>query len=393
MIPRILSDTVLSRSREYPVVTVTGPRQSGKTTLARAVFPDKPYANLEASDTRAFAVNDPRGFLSRYPEGAVLDEIQRAPELTSYIQEQVDAKPGNGRFVLTGSQQFEIMHGVSQSLAGRTALLRLLPFSYEELEREKLAFSTDEWLTTGFLPRIHDQHQNPVFAWRDYISTYVERDLRQLVQIRDLALFDRFIRLCAGRVGQLLNLQSLANDTGVSQSTARGWLSLLEASCVVIVLQPWYANIGKRLVKSPKLYFMDAAMAVNLCGVDNPEHLSSHPLRGAFFENLLVAEAIKFHTHRGLNSRLFFYRDSNGVEIDLLVPSGNKVLPIEFKSSQTACPEYLKGVRLFGKAARGFSRDTALVCYDGDEEWPSRDGVIIPWRRLSEALIENIGRS
>ncbi len=270
---------------KYPVITITGPRQSGKTTLARNTFTEKPYANLENPVTRQFAEEDPLAFLGQYPQGAIIDEIQRVPELLSYIQVIVDERRENSLFVLTGSQQFELMHGITQSLAGRTALLKLLPLSIAELATH-FSPGVDEMLFKGFYPRIYDQDIAPDQAYGDYFETYVERDLRQLVNVKNLSLFQRFVKLCAGRCGQLLNLNSLANDTGISHSTAREWMTVLEASYIVFLLQPFHANIGKRLVKSPKIYFYDVGLASWLLGIEEQRQIATHPLRGGLFENM-----------------------------------------------------------------------------------------------------------
>jgi uncharacterized protein len=288
MIPRTITPVLQQLATQYPVVTVTGPRQSGKTTLCRATFADKPYVNLETPDVREFARSDPRGFLATYRDGAILDEIQRVPELPSWLQPMIDEDPTPGRFILTGSQQFEVMTGITQSLAGRTGLLKLLPLSLEELSGPRTIEAIDGLLLSGFYPRIHAIGIDPTQALGDYVETYVERDIRQLVNIKDLAVFERFLRLCAGRVGQLLNLQSLGNDAGISHTTARNWLTLLEASYVVHLLQPWHTNLGKRQIKSPKLYFYDVGLAAYLLGAEHHTHISRHPLRGNLFENLVI---------------------------------------------------------------------------------------------------------
>ncbi|MDA8163702.1 MAG: ATP-binding protein [Desulfobacteraceae bacterium] len=332
---------------QYPVVTVTGPRQSGKTTLCRAAFPDKPYVNLESPDTREFARNDPRGFLATYRAGAILDEIQRVPDLPSWLQPLVDEDQAPGRFILTGSQQFEVMTNVTQSLAGRSALLKLLPLSMEELPGERSASDIDRLLLTGFYPRIHDAGLDPTQALGDYLETYVERDIRQLINLKDLALFDRFVRLCSGRVGQLLNLQGLGSDVGVSHTTARNWLTLLEASYVIFLLPPWHTSIAKRQVKSPKLYFYDVGLAAYLLGAENETHVNRHPLRGNLFENLVVTEALKYRYNRGKRSNLSFWRDARGNEVDLLVEHGPEVMPVEIKAGATVANDWLKGLRAF----------------------------------------------
>lgn len=344
LIDRTIESTLKQLAGAYPVVTITGPRQSGKTTLCRKVFPEKPYANLEFPDVRQFAIDDPRGFLAQFPDGAVLDEIQRAPNLVSYIQPMVDEDQREGRYILTGSQQFEISNTISQSLAGRTALVRLLPFAIEELRNAFPFPDIDGLLHHGFYPRIWDKQLDPTPALNAYFETYIERDLRQLITIRDLNLFQRFIKLCAGRIGQLLNVSSLGNDAGVSHTTARNWLSMLEASYVIFLLPPYFRNVSKRLVKSPKLYFHDVGLAAYLLGIEKPEQITRDPLRGALFENMVIAEALKYRFHRGRPNNLHFYRDSKGNEVDLLMVGGTDLFPIEIKSGMTIVPDFFKGL-------------------------------------------------
>jgi len=376
MITRTLASTLKSLAGQYPVVTITGPRQSGKTTLCRNVFPDKPYINLENPDLRQFAVSDPRGFLAANPDGAILDEIQRAPQLLSYLQPMVDERPAPGQFILTGSQQFEVMTNISQSLAGRTALLKLLPFSIEELSSAGISSNIDALLLNGFYPRIYDVGLNPTQALGDYLETYVERDIRQLINIKDLALFEKFVKLCAGRTGQLLNLQSLGNDAGVSHTTARSWLNLLEASYVVFLLQPWHTNISKRQVKAPKLYFYDVGLAAYLLGAESELHINRHPLRGNLFENMIVIEALKYRCHRGKRNNLYFWRDSKGNEVDLLVESGPDVMPVEIKSGATISEDFFKGLQTFADRLPHLS--ISSLVYGGTEQ-QKRSNVWV-WR-------------
>lgn len=364
MIDRTLAAYAKQAFAHYPIITITGPRQSGKTTLARAVFSDKPYANLEHPATRQFALDDPNGFLKQFPHGAVIDEIQRAPDLLSYLQVMVDDRRENSLFVLTGSQQFSLMKGVSQSLAGRTALLKLLPLSIEEVSAFG-QFNNDELLFRGFYPRIYDQNIPAEQALGDYFETYVERDVRQLLNVRNMSLFQRFVQLCAGRTGQLLNLNSLADDTGISHSTAREWMSVLEASFIVFLLQPFHATIKKRLVKSPKLYFYDVGLAGWLCGIENARQLVTHPLRGNLFENMVVMEALKHRLNQGKRANLFFYRDSSGHEIDLLYARRQRYAAIEIKSGKTINRDYFKGLKRFRETFPELVGESVVV-YGGD---------------------------
>jgi predicted AAA+ superfamily ATPase len=350
MIERNIAPVLLQLATQYPVITLTGPRQSGKTTLTRRLFSDKPYVTLEDPDTRRFATEDPRGFLMQFAQGAILDEIQRAPELTSYLQGMVDADPKPGRFVLTGSHQFELMSQVSQSLAGRTAVLRLLPFTLAEVHRLRGGMASPDLaqtLLTGFYPRIHDQSLDPSQALADYFATYVQRDLRQLAAVQDLQRFERFVRLCAGRTGQLLNLSSLGNDAGVTHSTARAWIDLLQSSYIVHLLPPWFANTGKRLVKASKLYFHDVGLACWLLGLRSAEQVARDPLWGSLFENFVIMEAMKDRLNAGETAEMYFYRDSEGNEVDLLIPVGTKMHAIEIKAGATINPDYFKGLKTF----------------------------------------------
>jgi predicted AAA+ superfamily ATPase len=383
MIQRTLAGHARDIFMKYPIITITGPRQSGKTTLARAVFPEKAYVNLENPAIRQFAMEDPNGLLDQYPDGAVIDEIQRVPDLVSYLQVIVDEKRKNSLFVLTGSQQFSLMKNVSQSLAGRTALLKLLPFSIEETASFG-EYEIDDLIFKGFYPRIYDQDIPPSQALGDYYETYVERDVRQLVNVRNTALFQRFVRLCAGRTGQLVNLNSLADDTGVSHSTAREWMSVLEASYVVFLLQPFHANIKKRLVKSPKIYFYDVGLASWLCGIEDVRQLTNHPLRGNLFENLVVMEALKHRLNQGKRNNLFFYRDSSGNEIDLLYARLQQFVTIEIKSGKTITSDYFKGIKKFAKNFPDLAREKMIV-YAGDES-QERNGIKVfsPFKLAAE---------
>jgi len=372
MITREISSYLLALAGKYPVVTITGPRQSGKTTLAREIFKDKAYINLEMMDNREFANSDPRGFLKKLPDGAVLDEIQRTPDLTSYIQGIVDDKKQSGMFILTGSQQFEVSNSINQSLAGRTALLKLLPFSITEI-KDNYGFScVDELIFKGFYPRIYDHRLEPAQALGDYFETYVERDLRQLIRIKNLGLFQKFVKMCAGRVGQLLNLNRLGNDVGVSHTTAREWLTILQASYIIFLLEPLHKNIKKRLVKSPKLYFYDVGLAAYLLGIENRTNVETHPLRGNLFESLVLMEILKYRFNQGRRSNLTFYRDSTGNEIDIVYSIGRHLVPIEIKAGETIAKDFFKSFHGFEKVFPDLPYGK-IVIYGGDKEEVRQD--------------------
>ena len=384
MIKRDIAPRLAELFRQYPFVTVTGPRQSGKTTLCRETFPHLRYVNLEVPEQREFARTDPNRFLSTLEEGAILDEIQRVPELLSYLQVLADEKGRNSLFVLTGSEHFQLSEAISQSLAGRTALLHLLPFSLAEFGRTGTGDSADEMLYSGFYPRIHDQKLEPWQALGDYFETYVERDVRRLGEIRNLSNFRRFIRLCAGRVGQLVNLSSLGADAGVPHATVRNWLTLLEAGYIVFLLPPFHANIRKRLVKSPKIYFYDVGLASYLIGIERPEQIATHPLRGALFENLVIAEALKYRFNRGRRFNLSFFRDSRGLECDLLFQTGRGMGALEIKSGETIASDYFDSLsRVAALVPEIFSK---AVVYGGTDHQSRGAGDIVPFHDLCEVL-------
>jgi predicted AAA+ superfamily ATPase len=365
------------RAAQSPVVTVTGPRQSGKTTLCRQAFGELPYANLERPDIRDFAQEDPRNFLQAFAQGGVIDEIQRVPALLSWVQVMVDERRPAAPLVLTGSHQIDLLKGVSQSLAGRTSLLQLLPMSVNEIREAGLTLSTDNLIHQGGYPRIHAEGLDPSTVLADYFATYAERDLRQLMEVRRLDDFRRFVRLAAGRVGQVLNVHSLAEDAGVSDRTARDWLSVLEASHLVWLLPPWHENLGKRLTKSHKLYFCDVGLAAWLIGISQAAQLPSHPLRGALFENLVVMEFVKHALHRGERPDLHFFRDSNGLEVDLLVGNGmppGRLGLVEIKSGQTVSSSWFKPMERVAQAL-GASRIGRRMLVYGGSEHQTRQGV------------------
>ena len=384
MIEREITPRLTALFRQYPFVTVTGPRQSGKTTLCRAAFPDLDYANLEAPDQRDFAETDPRGFLAQFDDGAIIDEVQHVPALMSYLQVIADERGRNGLFVLTGSEQFRLSDAISQSLAGRTALLRLLPLSLAEQQQASVGSSVDDILYSGFYPRIIDQGLDPTQALGDYFETYVERDVRRLGEIRNLSNFRRFVRLCAGRVGQLVNLSSLGADAGVSHTTAREWLTVLEASYIIFQLPPYFANISKRLVKSPKFYFCDVGLAAYLIGIENAGQVATHPLRGALFENAVVAEALKHRFNRGNRANLFFFRDSRGLECDLLYPDGSGFAAFEVKSGATIGSDYFRSLHRVADVVPDITSKT--VVYGGETRQSRSDSEVITLVDLGSAL-------
>lgn len=367
MFQRDIEKELADLASDYPVVTVIGPRQSGKTTLVQRGFPHKPYANLEALDTRQLALSDPRAFLEQYPQGAILDEIQRAPELLSYIQEKVDQRGEKGLFILTGSHQLELHQAISQSLAGRTALLTLLPMSLRELEKAGFNLSLDAYLLQGGYPRIFKDHLDPTKAYRNYFQTYVERDLRQLIHVKDLSQFERFIQILAGRIGQILNMQQIGGEIGISSHTVKEWISILEASFIVVRLQPFFENFGKRVIQSPKLYFTDTGLAAYLLGIENEVQMSRDPLRGHLVENLVLLELMKGRLNQGLDPQLYYYRDAQKNEIDLIFKQGHELIPIEVKSARTYHPEFLKGLHFF-QALVGSRAPKGYLVYAGEKE-------------------------
>ena len=385
MIERDITPYLVSLFKQYPFVTVTGPRQSGKTTLCQTAFPDLQYVNMEAPDNREFAETDPRGFLAQFEKGAILDEIQRVPMLFSYLQVIGDELGRNGLFVLTGSAQFQLLASITQSLAGRTALLHLLPLSLAERKRAGASSDIDEMLHTGFYPRILGQGLEPVLAQGDYFETYVERDVRQVSEIRNLSSFRRFVRLCAGRVGQLVNLASLGSDAGVSHTTAKQWLSVLETSYIVFQLQPYHANVRKRLIKSPKLYFYDVGLASYLLGIQNAGQINTHPLRGALFENLVIAEILKHRFNRSQRANLSFYRDSQGLECDVLYQTGYGLAAIEIKAGATVASDFFGPLNRVAKLMDDIAWKT--VVFGGSRGQSRSDGRVVSLNELP-ALID-----
>lgn len=386
MIPRVLTPRLVAMARKFPVVTVTGPRQSGKTTLCRAVFPDKAYVSLEAPDVREYARTDPRGFLGDHRAGAILDEIQRVPDLLSYLQVEVDARREPGRFILTGSANLSLLGSVSQSLAGRTALLNLLPLSWGEVRRFPNP-PVDTWtaLWKGGYPAIYDRDLDPVEWLGGYVATYVERDVRQILNVGDLTAFQTFLRLCAGRSAQLLNYSDLAADCGITHVTARSWLSVLEASFVAFRLPPFHSNLTKRLVKTPKLHFFDSGLLCHLLGIRRPDQLREHPLRGAVFETWVVSEVVKARLHSGVAGGLAFFRDRKGREVDLVVEDGTALTAVEAKSAQTVADDFFAGLAAFADLVGDDRRRRSLrrvLVYGGETRQQRSSGTVLPWSSI-----------
>ncbi len=386
MIERDLTPHLRQAARQFPAVTLTGPRQSGKSTLCRQLFAELPYANLEAPDTRAFATDDPRAFLAQFPDGAVIDEVQRVPALPSYLQGILDEDPRAGRWILTGSQNLSLLESVSQSLAGRSAVLHLLPLARSEVVRfEHHPESLDETILSGGYPRIFDKELDPSDWLSAYVATYVERDVRTISNVGDLTVFQRFVELCAGRTAQLLNYSSLASDCGITQPTAKAWLSVLETSFLAFRLPAFHSNQRKRLVKMPKLHFYDTGLACWLLGIRNTGQLRSHPLRGALFETWVVSEILKHRQNQGEPTGLSFYRDRDGAEVDLIVETANRRVLVEAKSGATPSANLFDG----GRRAKGVLATDVRPCefvvaYGGARSQHRAEGRLLPWSMLQD---------
>ena len=378
MIERILASKITSLAQKFQAITLTGPRQSGKTTLVRAIFPALPYVSLEDPDIRQIALTDPRGFLSNYPNGAILDEIQNTPELFSYIQRIVDENR-QIHFILTGSSNFLLMEKISQTLAGRTAVLHLLPFSFTELE--PLAEPYENLIFKGQYPRIYDRDISPTDFYPSYIQTYVDRDVRMIKNIGDINSFIQFTQLCAGRIGQPLNYASLSNDAGISPNTAKSWLSILESSYILYRLQPYHRNFNKRLVKSPKLYFYDTGVACSLLGIREQEQVNSHYMKGSLFENLILNEFIKRSFNRGENCLPYYWQDNHGKEIDCLLVNGEKVTAVEIKSGKTISTSYFENLN-YWRSLAALPKNQEYVVYGGEQSMQTSAGTLISWKNL-----------
>lgn len=392
---RDISSKINELADKSPVVTLTGPRQSGKTTLVKSIFKDHRYVSLEDPDNKRYALEDPRGFLGQFKKGVILDEVQQTPDLFSYIQGIVDKEQRNAQFILTGSQNFLLMESISQSLAGRTSIFHLLPFAYSELKErhgidpleikikpeneEKNEDDIFEVLFKGFFPRIHDKNLSPQDWLADYLQTYIEKDVRQLTNVSDLETFRRFVSLCAGRSGQILDLSSLGNDCGVSHSTVKRWLSILQTSFQIFLLTPSHRNFNKRLIKSPKLYFYDTGLLCFLLRIRSPEELRNHSARGAIFESFVISEFIKKFYNQKRPSDLSYWRTSSGREIDMVIDKGNTFFPFEIKSGQTFNKDFLKGLNYWKEISQ--EKDCAVI-YGGDRSFNYKEVPILSWKQL-----------
>jgi predicted AAA+ superfamily ATPase len=385
MLARDAEKTLIRLAKSFPVVAITGPRQAGKTTLAKAVFKDKPYVSLENPDEREFAQNDPKRFLARFPNGAVLDEVQRCPALLSWLQGVVDQRGVMGDFVLTGSAQFDLIEGITQTLAGRVGRVELLPLSSSELKAaNQLPNSLSQMLIQGGYPALYDRKITPQDWFSNYVATYVERDVRQLISVRNLGQFQTFLKMCASRTGQLINLTSLGADCGISAVTAKQWLSVLETSYIVTLLRPHHSNFGKRLVKTPKIYFLDSGLAAWLMGIRSAETLETHAARGALFESWVVSELYKKRLNTGLPIDLYFWRDNTGNEVDLIIEKEKGLQPIEIKSGSTYASDWSQGLNKWQALAKNSSLEPAIL-YGGESNFEREGLKVWGWRDVAFA--------
>ena len=382
-IPRLLLKELKASAKQYPVTAILGPRQSGKTTLAQKAFPKKKYLSLEDIDNRLFAIKDPRGFLKIYNQGAIIDEAQRCPELLSYIQTQVDHKKQKGQFILTGSNQFLLEEKITQSLAGRVALLRLLPLSLQELERAKKIIPLNNMMFKGFYPQLYSENIKTNQFFNNYIETYVSKDVRLIKNISNLSLFNVFLKLCANRTGQLLNLQSLGNDCGITQNTVKSWISVLENSFILKRIYPYYKNFNKRLIKAPKIYFYDTGLLCRLLSIQTPQDLAFHALKGFIFENFIFTEIEKHFFNRGEKAPVYFWRDNKGYEIDFLIEERG-LKAIEVKAGQTFSQDFLKSINYFSKNIP--SKVTSYLIYSGAEKQIRNKTQVLPYLDIKQVF-------
>lgn len=384
MIKRIAQKELLNLSKQYKAIAVVGPRQSGKTTLVKSVFPNKPYVSLETPDMRSFALEDPKAFLDQYRDGAIFDEAQRAPEIFSYLQQILDERDDTAQFILTGSNNFLLQHNITQSLAGRVGYLTLLPFSLSEI-KNKVPKTIHEKLFKGFYPPLYDKPFEIEKWFSNYIRTYIERDVRQLKGVDNLIVFERFTKLCAGRIGQLLNKNALATEVGVDSKTIESWIGVLEASFILFRLQPHHSNFNKRVVKMPKLYFYDVGLASALLGVQDASQIDLHPFKGNLFENMVIVELLKQRLNHGKSNNLFFWRNSRGNEIDIIIDNFEELIPIEIKSGKTITSEYFKGLKYWNKL---IGCQGGKVIYGGEDYQKRSDNFeVIPLDLIDEKNI------
>ena len=377
-IHRNLESEIIEAKKYFSVITITGPRQSGKTTLIRHIFNELPYYSLEDIDVKMFAQNDPRGFLLQNPNGMILDEVQNSPQLLSYIQTIVDTEP-NRRYVLSGSSQFAVLRQITQSLAGRTAIFELLPLSLSEIAENKVLHDTNTSIFSGFYPAIYADRNIPKYFYPSYVKTYIERDVRDVLNIKDLHTFQIFLKLCAGRIGSILNISELANEVGVAVNTIKSWLSVLEASYIITLLPPYFENSRKRLIKSPKLYFYDTGLACFLLDITSEEQLNHDKMRGHLFENMIISDFIKNKLNKGESNNLSFYRDSNGNEVDLLIPTTKGYKAIEIKSSATYHTDFEKGLKSVSDTLASKIKEKYII-YNGEMENEVADIKLINWK-------------
>ena len=381
-VARHIETVIRQHTGKYPVLAITGPRQSGKTTMLKTIFEDYRYISLENPDNRAFAADDPVGFLREYSERVIFDEVQQVPSLFSYIQTIVDESRQMGQFILSGSQNFQLLNNITQSLAGRVALFKLLPFDFAEMKSADLLADTfPEVCLNGFYPAIYDRSIDPAIFYANYIQTYVERDVTELANIRDLRQFRTFLSLCAARIGQLMNLSSIANECGISQPTAKAWLSILESSYITFPLQPFYRNFSKRVVKTPKIYFYDTGLLCHLLGIRDTATFAESTLRGNIFENLVIAEIYKQNEHLYLHKDYWFWRDSNGHEVDLLTQSGNLYDIFEIKSTQTIMTEHFSGLNYFNEISENNAGRKTLI-YGGSTNQSRTQYTVTSWKNI-----------
>jgi len=382
MIKRELQSTIIDMAKKMPIISITGPRQSGKTTLAKVCFPDYDYYNLENPSILERAKMDPQSFLTRHSKGIIIDEVQLFPELFSYIQVISDENKKDGEFILTGSQNFLLLQKIAQSLAGRVYITHLLPLSVSELKNTNYwQEDSNHYLFNGFYPRIYEKDINPTFYFPSYIQTYVERDVRQIVNISNTSIFQKFMKIVAGRVGQLINFNNISNELGVDQKTVKSWFSILEASFIVFFLQPHHKNFNKRIVKTPKLYFYDTGLASNLLGIQDEYSIDNHWAKGALFENLIILEMLKSNLNKGLQPKLYFWRDNTGNEIDCIEERGEDIYSYEIKSSKTIQKDFFKGLNYYNKISDSKNKTSYLV-YGGNDSYPLSEYSVLSWKDI-----------